>query len=142
MVSFAEHIIEACRAITDGFTYIVWQIPQRDYRFGKGKLKCLTRATYDAVGNHFRSLWGKEAGWAHSVLFTADLKAFSERLATKMGIKEEEITRREKAEKDVELVVKSNTVTRGRIKRDYEEEKMVVELESHITRKVKRRRKV
>ncbi|KAL8672590.1 MAG: hypothetical protein Q9168_002963 [Polycauliona sp. 1 TL-2023] len=61
----------------------VWQIAQRDYKFGKGKHRSLTKATYDAVGDRFRSLWGKEAGWAHSVLFTADLRAFSERLLAK-----------------------------------------------------------
>jgi N-glycosylase/DNA lyase len=55
----------------------VWQIAQRDYKFGKGKHKSLTKATYDAVGDHFRQLWGKEAGWAHSVLFAADLKTFA-----------------------------------------------------------------
>lgn len=59
----------------------VWQIAQRDYRFGKGSHKSLTKATYDAIGNHFRKLWGQEAGWAHSVLFTADLRSFADRLA-------------------------------------------------------------
>ncbi|OAL71122.1 N-glycosylase/DNA lyase [Trichophyton violaceum] len=58
----------------------VWQIAQRDYRFGKGKQKTLNKATYDAVGDHFRELWGKEAGWAQSVLFTANLRSFSDRL--------------------------------------------------------------
>lgn len=62
----------------------VWQIAQRDYKFGKGKHSSLTKATYDAVGDHFRKLWGKEAGWAHSVLFTADLRAFSDRLSAKI----------------------------------------------------------
>jgi N-glycosylase/DNA lyase len=48
------------------------------------------------VGNHFRKLWGKEAGWAHSVLFTADLRTFSDRLVAskkaevKVKIKDEE----------------------------------------------------
>ncbi|KAL8892022.1 MAG: hypothetical protein Q9215_001024 [Flavoplaca cf. flavocitrina] len=65
----------------------VWQIAQRDYKFGKGKHSSLTKATYDAVGDRFRSLWGKEAGWAHSVLFTADLRVFSERPSAKMGVK-------------------------------------------------------
>ena len=60
----------------------VWAIAQRDYRFGskgkgKGKGASLTKATYDAVGDCFRGLWGKEAGWAHSVLFAADLRTFS-----------------------------------------------------------------
>lgn len=68
---------------------IVWQIAQRDYKFGRGKHKSLTAATYDAIGDHFRGLWGKEAGWAHSVLFTADLRTFSEKLNTKVEIKEE-----------------------------------------------------
>ncbi|KAI9679886.1 MAG: 8-oxoguanine glycosylase ogg1 [Caeruleum heppii] len=66
----------------------VWQIAQRDYKFGRGKHKSLTKATYDAVGDHFRSLWGKEAGWAHSVLFTADLRAFAERLTAKVEVTE------------------------------------------------------
>lgn len=78
--------------------FSVWQIAQRDYKFGKGGQKSLTKATYDAVGNLFRKLWGEEAGWAHSVLFTADLRAFSDRLAAskaevkvkeKDGIKQE-----------------------------------------------------
>lgn len=70
---------------TSSFTYThaVWQIAQRDYKFNKSNNhKTLNKATYDAVGNHFRKLWGKEAGWAHSVLFTADLRSFSDRLTT------------------------------------------------------------
>lgn len=60
----------------------VWQIAVRDYRFGgggksAGKTKTFSRAMYDAVGDHFRKLWGDQAGWAHSVLFTADLRAFA-----------------------------------------------------------------
>lgn len=58
----------------------VWQIAMRDYKFGgKSKNKTLTKAMYDAVGDHFRDLWGDQAGWAHSVLFTADLRTFSDR---------------------------------------------------------------
>ncbi|KAF7917310.1 hypothetical protein EAE99_009321 [Botrytis elliptica] len=69
----------------------VWQIAQRDYKFGKGKHKSLTKATYDAIGDHFRALWGKEAGWAHSVLFAADLKAFSDKLVSKVEVKVDEL---------------------------------------------------
>ncbi|UZP44290.1 hypothetical protein NXS19_012102 [Fusarium pseudograminearum] len=39
----------------------VWQIAQRDYKFGKSKVKTLNKATYDAVGDHFRNLWGSYA---------------------------------------------------------------------------------
>lgn len=51
----------------------VWQIAQRDYKFGRN-YKTLTKTAYEAVGNYFRDIWGDYAGWAHSVLFTADLR--------------------------------------------------------------------
>lgn len=77
-------------SFTDGLHMgLVWQIAQRDYQFGKGKYRSLTKATYDAIGDHFRSLWGKEAGWAHSVLFTADLRAFSAKVTIKPDVSEE-----------------------------------------------------
>ncbi|KAK2590348.1 8-oxoguanine glycosylase ogg1 [Conoideocrella luteorostrata] len=57
----------------------VWQIAQRDYKFGKTKTKTFNKVMYDAVGDHFRKIWGEYAGWAHSVLFTADLREFSDR---------------------------------------------------------------
>ena len=63
----------------------VWQIAQRDYKFGKIKTKTFNKAMYDAVGDHFRGIWGDYAGWAHSVLFTADLREFS-----KQGVKKQE----------------------------------------------------
>lgn len=56
----------------------VWQIAQRDYRFGKTKTKTFSKAMYHSVGDHFRLIWGPQAGWAQSVLFTANLKSFSE----------------------------------------------------------------
>ncbi len=73
----------------------VWQIAMRDYSFGKWKAKTLSKVMYDAVGDHFRALWGMQAGWAQSVLFTANLRAFSDRLSSKgepeiVDIKKEE----------------------------------------------------
>lgn len=119
----------------------VWQIAQRDYKFGKGKHRSLTKATYDAVGNHFRSLWGKEAGWAHSVLFTADLRAFSARLTTKV-----EVTEVKKEEEDDETVTK--TIVKGEkfteilVKREFQEDETTQEgiEEISTSRKAKRRR--
>ncbi|KAI0514782.1 DNA glycosylase [Xylaria bambusicola] len=61
----------------------VWQIAQRDYGFGRSKTKTFSKAMYDSVGDHFRQIWGPQAGWAQSVLFTANLKSFSEQAATK-----------------------------------------------------------
>lgn len=61
----------------------VWQIAQRDYNFGKGnKSKTLSKTMYDAVGDHFRKIWGPQAGWAQSVLFTANLKSFAEQASS------------------------------------------------------------
>ncbi|KAK6071181.1 n-glycosylase dna lyase [Seiridium cupressi] len=61
----------------------VWQIAQRDYKFGKVKTKTFSKVMYDSVGDHFRKIWGNQAGWAQSVLFTANLKSFSDRTTTK-----------------------------------------------------------
>ena len=116
----------------------VWQIAQREYRFGKGKHSSLTKATYDAVGDKFRSMWGKEAGWAHSVLFTADLRAFSERLAAKI-----EVIEVKKEEDDgvfVETEVKSELLTPVSLKREFKEE-VVIKEEVKVGRAAKRRRK-
>lgn len=120
----------------------VWQIAQRDYKFGRGKHSSLTKATYDAVGNKFRSLWGKEAGWAHSVLFTADLRAFSERLTTKTEVTE--VKQEETTTISTETHVKAGLLTPVSVKREYDEQSehkgpMVEEITS--TRVVKRRRR-
>merc|ERR1711892_540754 len=40
--------------------------------------KTVTDKVYKEIGNHFRSLYGEYAGWAHSVLFSADLKHLRE----------------------------------------------------------------
>jgi N-glycosylase/DNA lyase len=68
----------------------VWQIAQRDYKFGtKTKTKTFTKAMYDAVGDHFRGIWGPQAGWAQSVLFTANLREFAGQAAGAAVVKEE-----------------------------------------------------
>ncbi|KAA8570408.1 hypothetical protein EYC84_002697 [Monilinia fructicola] len=102
----------------------VWQIAQRDYKFGKGKHKSLTKATYDAIGDHFRGLWGKEAGWAHSVLFAADLKTFSDKLTTKVEIKAD----------DVEVKKENGEILEAKvaIKREYASEEMEIKEERKI----------
>lgn len=55
----------------------VWQIAKRDYSFAAGSSqKTLTDRVHKEIGDFFRKLWGPYAGWAHSVLFCADLKRF------------------------------------------------------------------
>ncbi|KFA72441.1 hypothetical protein S40288_09867 [Stachybotrys chartarum IBT 40288] len=83
----------------------VWQIAQRDYKFGKTKAKTFNKAMYDAVGDHFRNLWGPYAGWAHSVLFTADLREFAG-AATKVEAVQEVSIKKEPAEEKTGKVKK------------------------------------
>lgn len=68
----------------------VWQIATRDYGFGLGKKglgKTFNKAVHDAVGDHFRGIWGEYAGWAQSVLFTANLKSFAEQAGGRSPVK-------------------------------------------------------
>ncbi|KAL2058862.1 hypothetical protein ABVK25_000154 [Lepraria finkii] len=119
----------------------VWQIAQRDYKFGKGKHSSLTRATYNAVGDKVRSLWGLEAGWAHTVLFTADLRAFAERLSTKIEIKE--VKQEDDATVLTETNIKAELLRPISMKREFDEEKgSPIAFEKVTTkREVKRRRR-
>ncbi|PIK57841.1 putative mucin-19-like [Apostichopus japonicus] len=54
----------------------VWQIASRDYMPELKTKKSLTDKIYKETGDYFRELFGEYAGWAHSVLFSADLKKF------------------------------------------------------------------
>jgi N-glycosylase/DNA lyase len=120
----------------------VWQIAQRDYRFGKGKHKSLTKATYDAVGDHFRQLWGKEAGWAHSVLFAADLKTFSERLTAevKVHVEETKIKQEDESLFESKAILKREYST-GEVKNEFADEKASdIKIESSRATRAKRRR--
>jgi N-glycosylase/DNA lyase len=46
------------------------------YGFAKKELISLTPKTYRQIGDKFRDLFGPLAGWAHSLLFTKQLKPF------------------------------------------------------------------
>ncbi|KAL4974234.1 8-oxoguanine DNA glycosylase [Aspergillus desertorum] len=109
---------------------VVWQIAQRDYKFGKGTRKSLTKATYDAVGNHFRKLWGKEAGWAHSVLFTADLKTFSDRLVA--TTKQAKVDLKPKREEDGTKITATTTELNVALKRVGNEDEIKLELADKV----------
>ncbi|KND04640.1 8-oxoguanine DNA-glycosylase (ogg) [Spizellomyces punctatus DAOM BR117] len=60
----------------------VWQIAKRDYKLSGLASKTLTQKNYLAIGDRFRTIFGTHAGWAHSVLFTADLRQFEHRLVS------------------------------------------------------------
>ncbi|GBB87120.1 hypothetical protein RclHR1_13570010 [Rhizophagus clarus] len=67
----------------------VWQIAQKKYGFSvktKEKSNSLTSRNYEAVGDYFRKIFGEYSGWAHSVLFTSDLRAFEDRSTTEQEL--------------------------------------------------------
>ncbi|KAL5489821.1 OGG1 [Sanghuangporus weigelae] len=57
----------------------VYQIAVKHYGMrgsSNGKMS-MTPKIYDEVNARLAKIWGSYAGWAHSILFTADLKSFS-----------------------------------------------------------------
>ncbi|XP_045771154.1 N-glycosylase/DNA lyase [Maniola jurtina] len=54
----------------------VYQIAAQNYLPHLRGRKTVTDKMYTEIGDHFRNLYGDLAGWAHTVLFCADLKKF------------------------------------------------------------------
>lgn len=78
----------------------VWDIAVRDYAPQLRIAKSLTPTIYEQVGNIFRDKFGDKAGWAHSVLFAAELPEFKRSLPDWMQLEMNafsEETRRTKA---------------------------------------------
>ncbi|KAF5275197.1 hypothetical protein FQR65_LT04229 [Abscondita terminalis] len=61
----------------------MYQIAARLYIPKLNQKKTITESIYKEIGDHFRKLYGPLAGWAHTILFCADLKKFKE--VSKMG---------------------------------------------------------
>eukprot|EP00656_Telonema_subtile_P031873 TRINITY_DN34912_c0_g1_i1.p1 TRINITY_DN34912_c0_g1~~TRINITY_DN34912_c0_g1_i1.p1 ORF type:complete len:361 (+),score=107.68 TRINITY_DN34912_c0_g1_i1:70-1152(+) len=62
----------------------VWQIAVRDYDPTLQQTSSLTDTVYKRVGETFRSRYGQYAGWAHSLLFCAELPSFIKMLPAQM----------------------------------------------------------
>ena len=62
----------------------VKDIAIRDYSAVLKDAKSLTPTIYENVGDIFRSKFGEKAGWAHSVLFAAELPEFRSLLPIEM----------------------------------------------------------
>lgn len=58
----------------------VWQIARRDYGLYP-QAKSITPGIYTGIGDFFRERFGAYAGWAHNLLFAADLPAFRNRIS-------------------------------------------------------------
>ncbi|CAM9302366.1 unnamed protein product, partial [Scytosiphon promiscuus] len=80
----------------------VWRIACRDYDPSLLDCKSLTPTVYARVGDLFRHRFGERAGWAHSLLFAAELPGFKALLSPDMQ-KEMENFKREEREAKAEL---------------------------------------
>ena len=79
----------------------VWNIAIRDYDEGgilKTSVKSLTPSNYQRVGDIFRSRFPNKAGWAHSLLFVAELPSFRS-LLPKVLVDEMETFQKEEKER-------------------------------------------
>ncbi|KAK4536436.1 hypothetical protein CDCA_CDCA08G2461 [Cyanidium caldarium] len=63
----------------------VWQIAVRSFAHAWHG-KTLTEKRYDAIGDAFRERFGPYAGWAHNVLFAAELADYQQRLPEGMRV--------------------------------------------------------
>lgn len=79
----------------------VWNIARRDYDPNNelAKIKSLTPTTYKQVGDVFRDRFPSKAGWAHSLLFVAELPSFRAVLPDHLVEEMEDFQREEKLRK-------------------------------------------
>mmetsp|Transcript_29363 Transcript_29363/g.46081 ORF Transcript_29363/g.46081 Transcript_29363/m.46081 type:complete len:291 (+) Transcript_29363:81-953(+) len=63
----------------------VWQITIRDLDSSLEEAKSLTPKIYQRVGDLWRDKYGSYAGWAHTILFAADLVKFKDRREEALG---------------------------------------------------------
>ena len=54
----------------------MFQIAAKKYLPHLKQYKSVTDKVYMEIADHFRKLYGSYSGWAHSVLFSADLRHF------------------------------------------------------------------
>lgn len=62
----------------------VWKIARRDYGAAEATTKTLTPTAYNNISNIFRERFPTHSGWAHSLLFVAELPSFRPVLPTEL----------------------------------------------------------
>lgn len=77
----------------------VWQIACRDLDPSLSQCKSLTPTVYERVGSLFRERYGAHCGWAHSLLFAAELPQFRSRLPAELQEEMEAFKAEEKEQK-------------------------------------------
>ena len=86
----------------------VWDIALRDYDplLSLKGAKSITPAIYEEVGGVFRKRFPRKAGWAHSVLFAAELPEFRVKLPVELQEEMKAFTEHSKSVKKVESLAK------------------------------------
>lgn len=86
----------------------VWDIALRDYdpSLSLKGAKSITPTVYEEVGDVFRNRFTTKAGWAHSVLFAAELPEFRRRLPVTLQEEMKAFVEESKSAKKVDSVVK------------------------------------
>ncbi|CAG8500243.1 1365_t:CDS:2 [Dentiscutata erythropus] len=79
----AKYIAQTAKYLTENYSdgeKWLYSLRNVDYKEAHSSLLKLSGVSgTEEIGDHFRNLFGDFSGWAHSVLFTADLKAFQDR---------------------------------------------------------------
>lgn len=98
----------------------VWQIACRDFDRQLLDAKSLTPAVYDRVGDLFRERYGEYAGWAHCLLFAAELPLFQDTLPEDMVTEMKAFAKLEKERKAQAKAAKAgrNTSRAGKVKKE------------------------
>ena len=79
----------------------IWQIYQKIYKKDKKEIK-LNKENYEFIANFFEEKFKKHAGWAHSLIFTADLPDF------KVDVTESKAKKTKKIKDNEELMESCN----------------------------------
>jgi 3-methyladenine DNA glycosylase/8-oxoguanine DNA glycosylase len=96
----------------------VWDIALRDYdpSLSLKGAKSITPSVYEEVGDVFRNRFTNKAGWAHSVLFAAELPEFRRRLPVALQEEMKAFVEQSKSAKKVDNVVKlGKTKVKGEV---------------------------
>jgi len=62
----------------------VWEITIRDYAPHLSTGQSLTNRIYNEITDIYKSKFGDKCGWAHSLLFTAELPEYRIKLSTEL----------------------------------------------------------
>ncbi|GAX21501.1 N-glycosylase/DNA lyase [Fistulifera solaris] len=86
----------------------VWDMARRDYAFNTSNVKSLTPTVYRAVGDLFRERFSTHSGWAHSLLFVAELPSFRPVLPSDIREEMESFSKKRNAEKKATKAAKES----------------------------------